>query len=151
MPRPHNYLTDIWPREHAVWRTMRQRCLNTGNPRYAGRGIRCCDAWLRSFENFILDMGTRPGPLYSLERKDNNGDYCKDNCVWALKRDQANNTSANHLVTYAGRTATTAEMARLHGIPYKRLMARLARGWSIEAAMRTPCGPQGHRRMEAAQ
>lgn len=78
---------------YAVWRAMKQRCINSNNKgfnNYGGRGITYDPKW-ESFEGFVEDMGFRPeiteGEL-SLERKDNNGPYCKDNCIWASRVQQ---------------------------------------------------------------
>lgn len=79
--------------EYAVWKMMRQRCLNPRAKKfsdYGARGIRVCDRWA-SFENFIADMGPRPGRGFSLERENNDGDYEPTNCKWATPTEQANN------------------------------------------------------------
>lgn len=64
--------------EFRAWQNMRERCYTETHqayPNYGGRGIKVCDRWRGSFENFFEDMGTRPSPKHSLDRKDNNGDY----------------------------------------------------------------------------
>src|SRR6266566_997055 len=46
--------------EWRIWSKMKDRCSNPNAPkyhRYGGRGIRVCDRWLESFENFLADMG----------------------------------------------------------------------------------------------
>jgi hypothetical protein len=75
------------------WHAMRQRCYDGNQNRYAdygGRGIRVCERWLNSFENFLADMGPRP-PGKTLDRKDNDGNYEPGNCRWATSRQQVNN------------------------------------------------------------
>jgi hypothetical protein len=80
--------------EYNAWINMKQRCLNPEPPeyeRYGGRGIVVCDRWLTSFNFFLEDMGERPSEDLSLERKDNNKGYSKENCKWEIKSIQSFN------------------------------------------------------------
>lgn len=80
-------------RIYSVWKNMIRRCESPRHPRYAdygGREIRVCKRWYK-FENFYADMGDRPTPAHSLDRVDNDGNYCKENCRWATQQDQARN------------------------------------------------------------
>lgn len=80
--------------EYEAWRGMRQRCLNPNflpYKNYGGRGIKICDRWLQSYQNFLDDMGRKPGADYSLDRIDNNRGYYPDNCRWATKSEQRRN------------------------------------------------------------
>jgi hypothetical protein len=80
--------------EYQCWANMKDRCHNSRNKsyrRYGGRGIQVCERWRDSFESFLEDMGRKPGPELSIERKDNNGPYEKRNCMWATRSQQQRN------------------------------------------------------------
>lgn len=83
-------------REYNSWSNMKQRCLNSrraGFQDYGGRGVRVCERWLDpvyGFSNFLHDMGPRP-PHTSLDRKDVDGDYFPENCLWSDNSSQAFN------------------------------------------------------------
>ena len=75
-----------------VWRGMLERCNNPKHKsyaRYGGRGIKVCDAW-HSVENFYADMG-KPSAGMQIDRKDNDGNYCKENCHWVSRSENMKN------------------------------------------------------------
>ncbi len=83
--------------EYSSWRNMKNRCLNSNTDRYkdyGGRGISICESWLNSFENFFADMGPKPKG-YSIERINNDGNYCPENCIWADDKTQQRNRRNN--------------------------------------------------------
>lgn len=78
------------------WRGMRERCDDLNNKYYGGRGVKYCERW-NSFENFLEDMGDPSkdalGKRMTLDRKDNNDHYHKDNCKWSTQLEQLSNRS----------------------------------------------------------
>ncbi len=83
---------------YSTWHSMKSRC-NLHHERYKdynGRGITYDPRW-DQFENFFEDMGVKP-PGLTLERKDNDKGYSKDNCEWATPTQQAHNKRNNNPV-----------------------------------------------------
>lgn len=77
---------------YKIWCAMLQRCNNpksTGYKHYGARGIKVCERW-ELFENFLKDMGLRPGSL-TLDRIDNDGNYEPSNCRWVTHKENCNN------------------------------------------------------------
>jgi len=86
--------------EYSIWYGMIARCYNENNTsyrNYGNRGIVVCNHWLFSFENFFKDMGTRPSHSHSIDRADNDGNYTPNNCRWATRAQQSNNTRKQRL------------------------------------------------------
>lgn len=125
--------------EENTYHHIKQRCYNQKlgcYPIYGGRGIRVCERWLESFQNFITDMGPRPSVEHSIDRIDNNGPYSPENCRWATQREQRTNQSRTRLLTHNGATHSVAEWSRIVGIRLDTLLVRLDRQkWPIEKAL----------------
>lgn len=124
---------------YRVWIRMKQRCNNPNDPAfkwYGERGIKVSSEW-EKFENFYRDMGNKPTPKHTLERVDNNGNYCKENCVWATMDVQGKNRRDNVLITFNGKTQNISDWAREIGIKHGSLSKRLKR-WTLEEALTRP-------------
>ena len=119
---------------------MKRRCNNqnqTGYERYGGRGIVYDPHW-EKFENFFNDMGTMPEPNMELDRINNDGNYCKENCRWATRKEQTRNRGgkrATRMYTFEGKTMCIADWAKEIGITPASLQKRFNKGWPIELAL----------------
>lgn len=116
------------------WAGMIKRCYDTNDvsyKRYGGRGITVCEEWRKSFETFYKDMGDRPEGL-SLGRIDNNGMYCKSNCQWETRIEQASNRRSSHFLTFKGETCTIDEWSRRTGLKKTTIHMRVKYGWSTD-------------------
>lgn len=124
---------------------MKTRCYNKNSKSYkdyGGRGIKICSEWLNSVASFVnwgLQNGYEKG--LTIERIDNDGDYCPENCCFITKSEQNNNQSSNHLLTYNGKTKNIAQWAKEKGIKPATLQARIQYGWTIEDALLRPVRP----------
>lgn len=125
---------------YRIWVGIKDRCTNPNDPaypRYGGRGIKVCERWINSFENFFEDMGDRPAGQ-SIERVDNDGDYDPSNCVWASRTVQNRNKSTNRLIAHAGAVRCLNDWAAITGINRDTLRSRLDKGWSAADALSVP-------------
>lgn len=121
------------------WSSLLQRVTNhkcKSYKNYGGRGINVCDRW-KKFENFYEDMGDKPTDR-SLDRIDNNGNYCKENCRWATKMEQANNTRSNRFIAHKGVSHTVAEWSKILKVNNNLIKDRIKAGWSIKKTLTTP-------------
>lgn len=125
-----------------IWGAMIRRCYNTNihnYHRYGGRGIIVCDEWKNDFQkfyNWAIKNGWQKG--LTIERKNNDGNYCSDNCIFATRKKQANNRSNNHLIVAFGETKTLVEWSEDSRCKVSRatLSARInSLGWLCEDAI----------------
>lgn len=131
---------DAEPRVYRIWRSMKERCQNPKHvhyDNYGGRGITVCERW-QDFAAFFEDMGNPP-PKHSIERRNGDGHYCKENCHWATAKQQGRNKRSNRVLTVLGITGCMSELAEHFGISYDVVCQRInALGWDAERAFTTP-------------
>lgn len=124
------------------WDSMVQRCTNSNFRQYkdyGGRGITICERW-KKFINFLRDVGKPPSKNHSIDRINNNGNYCKENCRWSTRKQQARNRRTNRFITHNGKTQCLAEWSEEVCIPVRVIHWRLKHNWSIERALTIPVG-----------
>lgn len=132
---PHRAHGDFGSTEHNAWRAMLARCRNKNNNRYytyGARNISVCERWL-FYGNFLADMGRKPSADHSIDRINNNGDYCKENCRWATRQEQMINRTITKFVLLSGKRMPLIMAAAILGISYKAAHKRLVRG-SLQGA-----------------
>ncbi len=118
-------------REYKTWLGMKQRCdVKSGFvfKHYGARGIKVCERWLNSFENFLADMGSHPGEGYSLDRINANGNYEPSNCRWANWNTQARNRRNNRNVLVNSKVVCVSEacvILNVHQSKISRMVKKL--------------------------
>lgn len=138
--------------EYKAWQGMLDRCCNPNSQRfhrYGSRGITVCQQWQDSFAAFFADLGPRPGPGYSLDRINNEGNYEPGNCRWATNHCQIRNTARNIYLEWNGRRMILADWARETGINSYTLLGRHKRGLPTENILFDPV--RGQRQKRARQ
>lgn len=121
--------------EYKIYLGIKKRCYNKKCESYiwyGARGIYLCDEWKNSFEQFYIDMGPRPSNKHSIDRINNNGPYCKENCRWATTIEQANNTRANHFIIHNGHKKTISQWSTIYGISQSLIWSRVKSGKSLD-------------------
>lgn len=119
-------------RLHNIWVNMKARCRNSNSTSYedyGGRGIAVCEKWENSFESFYdwsMNNGYREN--LSIDRIDNNKDYCPENCRWSDVYKQCNNKRNNVWAEINGSKKTLAEWSRYTGINYDTIRSRYKNG-----------------------
>lgn len=125
-------------RLHNIWKSMKERCYNINHNQYkdyGGRGISICEEWkdnFISFYNWAISNGYSDD--LTIDRIDNNKNYCPENCKWSTRKEQNNNQRTNHLLTYNHKTQTMAQWAEEIGLNPHTLQTRISRGWSVQDA-----------------
>lgn len=122
-----------------IWNGMKKRCYTKNEScykHYGGRGISVCAEWKNNFDAF-REWATLNGYAdgLTIDRIDVDGDYCPTNCRWATKKEQANNTRRNRILSYNGQNKSIAEWAEITGIKQNTILYRIRRHWSVERAL----------------
>ena len=118
-------------RIYLEWQGMKGRCYNKGSARYAdwgGRGIEVCEQWRNSFESFYTwAMANGYQDNLTIDRIDNNGNYCPENCRWVGQQEQCRNRRSNINITIGNSTRTLMEWCEIFQVDYTNVNARYHR------------------------
>ena len=123
-------------RIYGIWTGINKRCFNPnskGYKNYGGRGITMCDEWHKdfmSFYNWAISNGYQDN--LTIERIDNNGNYCPQNCKWIVFEEQSRNRRNTIFIEYNGKRQTLVDWSKELNINPKTLYYRHSRGWSAE-------------------
>lgn len=123
--------------EWRLWRSIITRCFNSGCAEYrnyGGRGISMDPAWRASYATFLAAVGRRPGPGYTLDRRNNDLGYVPGNVRWATRKEQARNTRRTRYVNVDGQKVAAMDIVEAKGLPVSTFYGRLQLGWSTEEA-----------------
>lgn len=136
VPRPQDEVSarKLNLSEYRSWCKMRERCRDKKNKRYGGRGISLDKRW-RSFDNFLADMGPKPTPQHTIERKDVNGNYEPGNCRWATKDEQRRNQRRSVYIEFNGQRVLLMDVTKQLGLDRNVVYGRLKMGWSLPEAL----------------
>ena len=121
-----------YDRLYHIWIGIKSRCFspNTCNYRhYGGRGITMCEEWRTDytiFRDWALAHGYDDN--LTIERVNNNGNYCPENCIWTSQFRQNNNSRFNHMIEFNGKIQSMADWARELGISYPAMRYRVDHG-----------------------
>ena len=134
-------------RIYNIWKSMKRRCTKEHDSykNYGGRGITVCDEWLNSFEKFYEDMGEPTTNTHEIDRIDNDGNYCKENCRWVSPKENCRNRRNNRVITYNDETLCVSEWSERLGGSRHLVEKRLKMGWSEEKAVTTPISKRHQR------
>jgi len=128
-------------RLHTIWCVMRERCRpgHMASHWHGDRGISVCQEWndYKTFAKWAKESGYND--TMSIERIDNDGNYCPENCKWIQRPLQARNRRTTMYVDYNGERMSLAEACELANVPYKQTWERIKRlGWPAEKALSIP-------------
>lgn len=113
---------------YSVWGSIKDRCSNPNCQsyhNYGGRGIRMSAEWFNDFETFYKDVGEPPFVGATLDRVDNDGDYCRENVRWATRQEQSSNTTRNKWYTYKGKETMLKDIAKAESMSLGTLYYRV--------------------------
>lgn len=133
-----------WTHFYKIYRSILYRCGNVNYEYYHRYGWRWIQCEWKSFNEFKDDMYDDYVLFFSahwksnttIDRIDNNGNYCKDNCKWATRKTQARNrTWKCRMITHNGITKSLSTWAEDLKIKASTIRMRIEYWWTIWQAL----------------
>lgn len=140
---------------YRVFLGIRQRCENANNNSfidYGCRGISC--EWISfvSFKNDMYESYLEHSKSHNgdttIERIDNEGNYCKDNCKWITKGEQSLNKRSSRILKIFGEEKTLSQWSDKYGVGTTVISRRIEHGWELEDAVKLPPRKGKYKRKE---
>lgn len=129
-------------RLYNIWCGIKDRCYNKNSNAYVYygyKGVIMCEEWLNdfcAFRDWALQNGYKDS--LTIDRIDVNGNYEPLNCRWATMKEQANNRTNSHYLTFEGKTMTISEWAKELNIKQSIVRQRIWKGWTTDRALTQP-------------
>jgi len=136
-----------YTRIYRIWKAMNHRCTYKSIPNYSsygGKGIKVCERWA-SVTAFVEDMGPTYFPSATIDRIDNDKDYCPENCRWSTMKEQQRHRSNNNRITFDGETKCLSEWAESLKCPINVLAKRVTTYGAYKAIAITKSLPENGR------
>lgn len=131
-------------RLYQIYNNMKSRCYKSyakEYENYGGRGISICEEWLgeNGFAHFYdWSMSNGYSEDLTIDRIDNDKNYSPDNCRWASRFIQNNNSRHVNFIELDGEVHSISEWSRIKNLNRNTIVKRLRLGWNVNDALNKP-------------
>lgn len=136
----------FWTRFYSIYYWINTRCNkknDAGYKRYWWRWIKCMrknfeDFYGDMYESYLSHVKEYWEENTTIDRINNDWNYCKENCRRATRKEQMNNRRCNKILFYEWKRYTQQELCDYVWLPKYILMSRLKKWWDLERAIKEP-------------
>lgn len=111
-----------------IWQWILNRCNNSNVKAYKNYGWRWIKCEWKNFKEFYNDMWDSYKEWLSIERINNDWNYCKENCKWIEKKLQTNNTRVILRIKWE----TLSDLSKKYWIKKITIYSRYKKWWSFD-------------------
>lgn len=139
---------------YMLWKSIRARCYNKNDPRYAnygGRGVTMCEEWKASFQPFYdwcISNGWKKGLAIDKDKLypgKNGMIYSPEYCCFLTPRENCQHREITLNIEYNGRVDSLSNFCRELSLNYHLVYSRVRRGVSVKDAIEKPATLGGAR------